>query len=133
MLSRNLAYITLLAASVCSISGNTRAQDASVQPHVPLQKTIGVVTPTGPVPGGSRPEQMQLHCDVPTDVLVDEKKETEVLGPSAIATQPCHHVGNCTHHGRAMTWVLTGPQARMPARGRGRQMPGRWDERCAGG
>src|SRR6478609_4512433 len=50
MLSRNLAYITLLAASVCSISGTTRAQDASVQPHVPLQKTIGVVTPTGPVP-----------------------------------------------------------------------------------
>ncbi|MEK1889674.1 MAG: hypothetical protein AAAB35_19345 [Phyllobacterium sp.] len=28
----------------------TRAQDADVKPHVPLEKTIGVVTATGPVP-----------------------------------------------------------------------------------
>ncbi len=30
--------------------GVTLAQDAGVPPHVPLQKTIGAVTPTGPVP-----------------------------------------------------------------------------------
>ena len=31
-------------------AGGARAQDADVKPNVPLQKTIGVVTPTGPVP-----------------------------------------------------------------------------------
>ena len=37
-------------ASLLFASGPVLAQDADVKPHVPLQKTIGVVTPTGPVP-----------------------------------------------------------------------------------
>ena len=49
MLTRNLACLVLIAGGLCS-AGGALAQDAAVKPHVPLQKTIGVVTPTGPVP-----------------------------------------------------------------------------------
>lgn len=49
MLYRHLACIALLAGS--SIAGATLAQEAmTAKPNVPLQKTIGAVTPTGPVP-----------------------------------------------------------------------------------
>lgn len=47
---RNLACLVLLAGGFYSFAGEASAQDADVPPHVPLQKTIGVVTPTGPVP-----------------------------------------------------------------------------------
>lgn len=50
MLTTNLACLGLIAAGLCSALGGALAQDADVKPHVPLQKTIGVVTPTGPVP-----------------------------------------------------------------------------------
>jgi len=50
MLARNLACLVLIAGGLCSAAGGALAQDAAVKPHVPLQKTIGVVTPTGPVP-----------------------------------------------------------------------------------
>ena len=50
MLTKNFAYLVLIAGSLCSAPGGARAQDADVKPHVPLEKTIGVVTPTGPVP-----------------------------------------------------------------------------------
>ena len=50
MLTRNLARAALLVGSFCCTAGVTLAQDAGVPPHVPLQKTIGAVTPTGPVP-----------------------------------------------------------------------------------
>jgi hypothetical protein len=49
MFNSNFAYLVLMAGSLCS-AGAALAQDAAVKPHVPLQKTIGVVTPTGPVP-----------------------------------------------------------------------------------
>jgi hypothetical protein len=42
--------LALIAGGLCLASGGAFAQDANVKPHVPLQKTIGVVTPTGPVP-----------------------------------------------------------------------------------
>src|SRR6185436_5750416 len=50
MLARNLACLVLIAGGLCAAAGGALAQDAAVKPHVPLQKTIGVVTPTGPVP-----------------------------------------------------------------------------------
>ena len=50
MHTRNLSRLALLAASVCFAAGLAYAEDATVKPHVPLQKMIGVVTPTGPVP-----------------------------------------------------------------------------------
>lgn len=40
----------LLGASQCLVAGAAFAQEADVKPHVPLAKTIGQVTPTGPVP-----------------------------------------------------------------------------------
>ena len=49
MITKNFACLVLIAGGLCS-AGGARAQDAGVKPHVPLQKTIGVVTPTGPVP-----------------------------------------------------------------------------------
>ena len=50
MLTRNLTLIAVLAGALCCVAGGALAQDADAKPHVPLQKTIGVVTPTGPVP-----------------------------------------------------------------------------------
>jgi hypothetical protein len=50
MLTRNLTCIAVLGGALCCAVGGALAQDAAVKPHVPLQKTIGVVTPTGPVP-----------------------------------------------------------------------------------
>src|SRR5215510_4794105 len=50
MLARNSACLVLIASSLCLGTGGARAQDADVRPNVPLQKTVGVVTPTGPVP-----------------------------------------------------------------------------------
>jgi hypothetical protein len=50
MLTRNLAYLALTAGCLCLEPSGAFAQDAGVKPHVPLEKTIGVVTPTGPVP-----------------------------------------------------------------------------------
>ncbi|HWK68845.1 MAG TPA: hypothetical protein VNS34_28300 [Rhizobiaceae bacterium] len=50
MLSRHLACLALLSSTLCSAQYGAFAQDADAKPNVPLQKTIGVVTPTGPVP-----------------------------------------------------------------------------------
>jgi hypothetical protein len=50
MLTKNFACLTLIAGSLYSPLGGAFAQDAGVKPHVPLEKTIGVVTATGPVP-----------------------------------------------------------------------------------
>jgi hypothetical protein len=48
MIISKLAYFAILASGVFFVSEGLRAEDA--RPHVPLQKTIGAVTPTGPVP-----------------------------------------------------------------------------------
>ena len=50
MLTKNFANLALIAGSLCLAPAGARAQDADSTPHVPLQKTIGVVTPTRPVP-----------------------------------------------------------------------------------
>ena len=50
MLTKHSACLALIAGGLCLASSGALAQDAGVKPHVPLQKTIGVVTPTGPVP-----------------------------------------------------------------------------------
>ncbi|MFK8251055.1 hypothetical protein [Ancylobacter terrae] len=45
------AVRALLCAGALAIScGAASAQEAAKKPHIPLQKTIGQVTPTGPVP-----------------------------------------------------------------------------------
>src|SRR5262245_14038891 len=49
MLARNLFCLAVVGGALFWSAG-AFAQDANVKPHVPLQKTIGVVTPTGPVP-----------------------------------------------------------------------------------
>lgn len=50
MFTRNLACLALIAGGLCSASFEAFTQEAGVKPHMPLEKTIGVVTPTGPVP-----------------------------------------------------------------------------------
>ncbi|HTJ58184.1 MAG TPA: hypothetical protein VL418_11535 [Devosiaceae bacterium] len=40
----------VFTAGMLSIAGTAMAQDEGSKPHVPLQKSIGEVTPTGPVP-----------------------------------------------------------------------------------
>ena len=51
-MTRRTAFFlsVFLAASPFLIPGSAFSQDAGVKPHVPLAKTIGQVTPTGPVP-----------------------------------------------------------------------------------
>lgn len=50
MTRRTLVLLAVLAGSQWLTLGGGFAQDAGVKPHVPLEKTIGQVTPTGPVP-----------------------------------------------------------------------------------
>jgi hypothetical protein len=50
MLTKNFACLVLIAGGLYSAPGGALAQDAGVKPPVPLEKTIGQVTPTGPVP-----------------------------------------------------------------------------------
>ena len=45
-----LVRLGLLAAGLAVATGNALAQDAAPRQHIPLQKTIGKVTPTAPVP-----------------------------------------------------------------------------------
>ena len=50
MFAKNLACLVLLTGGLCSASAGALSQEGDVKPHVPLQKTIGAVTPTAPVP-----------------------------------------------------------------------------------
>lgn len=51
MIPRTAVFLSsFLAASPYLVADATLAQDATIKPHVPLAKTIGQVTPTGPVP-----------------------------------------------------------------------------------
>ena len=50
MLTRPVTYLILFLGGLGSALGEAQAQGADPQQHVPLQKTIGVATPTGPVP-----------------------------------------------------------------------------------
>src|SRR3954466_8965570 len=42
--------LALLASSMLLAPGIAFSQDATIKPHVPLEKSIGQVRPTGPVP-----------------------------------------------------------------------------------
>ncbi|TCR91745.1 MULTISPECIES: hypothetical protein [Rhizobium/Agrobacterium group] len=50
MLARNLSCLAFAVTVLCCTVIGASAQEANVKPHIPLQKTIGQVTPTGPVP-----------------------------------------------------------------------------------
>lgn len=51
MLPRNAALFAIVFSGFAlAASGKTQAQDSGAAPNVPLTKTIGQVTPTGPVP-----------------------------------------------------------------------------------
>ena len=48
-INRNRDVLIAFAGSLALIA-RAMAQDAAKKPHVPLEKTIGQVKPTGPVP-----------------------------------------------------------------------------------
>ena len=50
MRAQKIAYLGLFAGGLLLAPGVTLSQDAAPKPHVPLEKSIGRVTPTGPVP-----------------------------------------------------------------------------------
>ena len=50
MRAQKFAYLVMVVGGVCSAPGIALSQDAAPKPHVPLEKSIGQVTPTGPVP-----------------------------------------------------------------------------------
>ncbi len=43
-------FATLVFAGGFALTTAALAQDTPKKPHVPLEKSIGIVTPTGPVP-----------------------------------------------------------------------------------
>src|SRR5215218_1575716 len=47
---RYLRYAAVFLGGVCLVTGGAFAQDGATKPHVPLAKTIGQATVTGPVP-----------------------------------------------------------------------------------
>ncbi|WP_114948271.1 hypothetical protein [Microvirga calopogonii] len=50
MLSKHFACLILLTGGLCTMTISVPAQDADGRQQMPLAKTIGRVTPTGPVP-----------------------------------------------------------------------------------
>ncbi|ANY81232.1 hypothetical protein BB934_25950 [Microvirga ossetica] len=50
MLSKSFACFILITSGLCATGGAVLAQDATIKPHVPLEKAIGQTSPTGPVP-----------------------------------------------------------------------------------
>src|SRR6059058_1974789 len=50
MTMRHIAQLLVCASGLALASAGVYAQDAVKKTHVPLQKTIGTVTPTSPVP-----------------------------------------------------------------------------------
>ena len=50
MLNKPFACLILMTGGLCATGGGVLAQDAGGRPQMPLTKTIGRVTPTGPVP-----------------------------------------------------------------------------------
>jgi hypothetical protein len=50
MFARNFVCLALIAGGLCSAAFAAFAQESEGKPNVPLQKSIGRVTPTGPVP-----------------------------------------------------------------------------------
>jgi len=50
MFTRQFVCLGLFAGTVCSTAGGALAQEAAGKPQMPLVKTIGRPTPTGPVP-----------------------------------------------------------------------------------
>jgi len=50
MFSKHFAGLILVAGGLCATTGGALAQDAGARPSMPLTKSIGRVTPTGPVP-----------------------------------------------------------------------------------
>jgi hypothetical protein len=50
MFASKFVCVALIAGGLCSASFEAFAQDSEAKPNVPLQKSIGRVTPTGPVP-----------------------------------------------------------------------------------
>ena len=50
MFSKPFACLILMTGGLCGMGGGVLAQDASGRLQMPLTKTIGRVTPTGPVP-----------------------------------------------------------------------------------
>jgi len=49
MFSKHFARLILVAGGLCATTGGALAQDAGARPSMPLTKSIGRVTPTGPV------------------------------------------------------------------------------------
>ena len=47
---KQIACFTVLAGALIWATGTTWSQDTPKKPHIPLQKTIGEVTATAPVP-----------------------------------------------------------------------------------
>lgn len=50
MFSKHFARLILVTGGLCATTGGALAQDAGARPSMPLTKSIGRVTPTGPVP-----------------------------------------------------------------------------------
>ena len=99
MLTKNVAYLVVIAGGLCSALGGAVAQDANVLPNVPLKKTIGQVTPTGPVPS--------LFVINSAGAKLDGSKLTMTgVSPNSIvfADRPVRAAGHVTTEQFVMQW-----------------------------
>ena len=99
MLTKNIACLVVVAGGLCSALGGAFAQDANVTPNVPLKKTIGQVTPTGPVPS--------LFVVNSVGAKLDGSKLTMTnVSPNSIvfADRPVRAAGHVTTEQFIMQW-----------------------------
>jgi hypothetical protein len=99
MFTKNLACLVLVAGGLCSAPGGALAQEADAKPHVPLQKTIGIVTPTGPVPS-------LFVVNSAGATLEDGKLTMTGVAPNSIvfADRPVRAAGHVTTAQFIMQW-----------------------------
>ncbi|MGO4440926.1 hypothetical protein [Rhizobium sp. RAF56] len=99
MLARNLSCLAFAATALCCAVVGAVAQDAGVKPHVPLQKTIGVVTPTGPVPS------LAVINSAGATLANDKLTLTGVFASSIVfADRPVRSAGHVTTEQFIMQW-----------------------------
>jgi hypothetical protein len=96
---QHFARAALLCGAMLSATGVALAQDAAKAPHVPLQKTIGQVTKTGP-----EPSLAVINSDGAT--LKDNKLVLTGVSPNTIvfADRPVRAAGHVTTEQFIMQW-----------------------------
>ena len=94
-----IAGVTLVAAGLALATSGAMAQEVVKKPHVPLQKTIGQPTPTGPVPSLAVINSAGVKLDGDKLVLTGVSSNSIVF-----ADRPVRAAGHVTTEQFIMQW-----------------------------